>query len=99
MPTHHVDVHLVMHSCPANPESHVIDTSRKVVHTVDNGPCHKPIQVGQRWLPCGQVAPHERQCPPCKTHIIIRNTTITDLGHLPGAVHTHQPALFEVQAP
>jgi hypothetical protein len=75
--TFHVDLQIYTHTCPGNPEPHVVQTHRTVVHEIDGGPCRKPFGVD---LACGRVLPPARQCRACRTHIIIRNTTTVDLG-------------------
>jgi hypothetical protein len=80
-----VDVHDLVHTCPASNLPHTVDTRRTVVSIVDGGPCRTPVtvRVGNRsaYISCRRHEPAHRQCVACKTLHIVRDTTITDLGH------------------
>ncbi len=82
MSTYFVDVHHMVHRCPANPDKpHVIQTTRQIVATIDGGPCLKPIKVQGQDTPCGRIATAENQCAACRANIIIHQTSVTDLGY------------------
>ena len=81
----HVDIHQYTHTCPADPEPHAIDIRRRIVATLDGGPCRNPITVRSgdtvAVIACGRHEPHDRQCPACQVTVIERSITTTHLGH------------------
>ena len=70
----HVDIHRTVHTCPADPEPHPVDTRRTVVAVVDGGPCRHPIAIRSgdttTTVACGRYEPAERQCPACRITVI-----------------------------
>jgi hypothetical protein len=88
-----VDVHVVTHTCPADPNPHPVHTSRTIVHVTPGGPCRTPITIGcddgtTMQLPCGRREPRERQCDACRT--VVTERTIT-FEHDPTPVLRGQP--------
>lgn len=99
MSTHFVNVHHMVHRCPANPNKpHVIQTTRQVVATIDGGPCLKSIKVQGQDTPCGRIATSENQCAACRSNIIINQTTVTDLGFQGAASEVAATLLDELPA-
>jgi hypothetical protein len=80
-----VAVHHLMHTCPANPTPHPIDTTRRVVNVVAGRPCQAPvtIRIGDTTavIPCGRHEPDDRQCGACRSMVTTIAVTTTDLGH------------------
>lgn len=78
-----VDVREIRHTCPANDEPHWIDRQNTVVAVQDDGPCRTPVlvRVGdhQAHVACGSIRPREKQCTACRTLLIVRHVTYTDL--------------------
>jgi hypothetical protein len=88
-----VDVHVLTHTCPADPEPHPVRTSRTVVHVTPGGPCRTPVTLHCHdattiQLSCGRREPRERQCDACRTIIIERTVTVE---HDPTPVRRGQP--------
>ncbi len=49
MPHHQIEVHHLAHTCPGNPEPHIIETlAGRIVGTATTGPCAKPQQITHR---------------------------------------------------
>jgi hypothetical protein len=80
-----VEVYHLIHTCPANPEPHPVDTRRRIAHTTPGGSCRTPatIRSGDTvvTIPCGRTEPYERQCPACRTTIRVLKVTSRDLGY------------------
>lgn len=94
-----VDIHETHHTCPANHTTHWAGQQNTIVSIVDGGPCRTPvtIRIGDltRQIPCGKHEPEHRRCIACRTLLIVRNTTYTDLGWQgPDRLRTckHRPA-------
>jgi hypothetical protein len=81
----HIHIHTLTHTCPASPEPHPIDTRRTIVLIVDGGPCRQPVTIRSgdtvAVIACGRHLPRDRQCPACRTSVIVRGYTTTHLGH------------------
>lgn len=79
-----VDIHETRHTCLASHEPHWFDRQSSVVSVVDGGPCRTPVTIrcgnNQAEIACRRHEPHERQCIACKSLLIVRNVTHTDLG-------------------
>jgi hypothetical protein len=93
MPHHIVDVHTLTHTCPGNPEPHVVETWRSLVDTIAGSPCTNPRVIysgpATALVDCRGILPPDRQCPACTVTITIRTTTTTHLGPEPvGTEHT-----------
>ncbi len=86
MTIHIVDIEHVLHVSPANPEPHIVDTRRTLVHTIDGGPCRTPatIQCGTATvtIPCRRHLPADQQCGACRTIITERTITIRHLDQV-----------------
>jgi hypothetical protein len=86
-----IAVHHLVHTCPANPDPHPIDTTRRIIHTAPGQPCRQPvtIHVGNTTvaIPCGRHEPYDRQCGACRPLITTVQVTATDLGHQAGTDH------------
>lgn len=83
-----IAVHHFVHTCPANPEPHPTDTTRRIIHTAPGQPCRQPvtIRIGNiaATIPCGRHEPYDRQCGACRpiiTTIQIANTTTAGTAH------------------
>jgi len=77
---HLVNVEHITHTCPGNPEPHVFDTRRTLVHTTPGGPCRTPVDIGEGCvIDCGRILPAHRQCPACRSVVVER--TITTRHH------------------
>ncbi len=75
-----VDVHVVTHTCPADPDPHPVRIGRTVVHVTPGGLCRTPITLHcddgiTIQLPCGRREPRERQCDACRNIVIERAVT------------------------
>ena len=91
-----VEVFHLIHTCPADPDPHRVDTRRRIVHVTPGGPCLTPVTIGRgdtaTTIPCARHEPAERQCANCRTIIRVLKVTSRDLGHQgPAPV---QPALI-----
>ncbi|MFF5082489.1 hypothetical protein ACFY36_36050 [Actinoplanes sp. NPDC000266] len=75
----HVDIHRITHTCPADPQPHVVDTRRSIVAVIPGGPCRQPITVRLNNMTvkvaCGRRLPAERQCAACRITVIERHLT------------------------
>ena len=93
----HIDVHQLTHTCPAEAEPHPYDTRRTVLAVVPGGACRQPVTVyygdTTATIACGRHVPRERQCPACRTTVIERHITTTDLGH-----QARHPSTSEIAA-
>jgi hypothetical protein len=82
---HLVDIHVVTHTCPADPQPHAIDTRQTVLHTTPGRPCLTPVTVHGATatvvIDCARHEPHERQCANCRTIITVRTVTTEHLGY------------------
>jgi len=99
--TYLVDVHVVTHTCPADPQPHPAHTSRTIVHVTPGGSCRTPVTLHHHdgtttQLPCGRREPHDRQCPACRTVVIERRITVE---HDPTPVLRGQPSAPSGYAP
>lgn len=81
----HVAIQQIMHTCPASPEPHAIDTRRVIVGLVLGGPCRQPIAVRVNntavLVACGRRLPRDRRCPACRITVIERDIVTIDLGY------------------
>jgi hypothetical protein len=81
MPIYLIDVHERTHTCPANPESHVVDTRRTIVSVTPTGECLSPITLpAGAVVACGELLPDDKRCAHCTVTIEVRNTTREHLG-------------------
>ena len=80
-----VAIRQLTHTCPANPEPHVVDTRRVIVGLVLGGPCRQPIRVRLNnttiLVACGRRLPRDRQCPACRITVVQRDIITIDLGY------------------
>ncbi|TDC75864.1 hypothetical protein E1193_24785 [Micromonospora sp. KC606] len=83
MTIHTVDVVHILHTCPAEPESHPYDTRRTLVDVIPGGPCRAPVTIrcGQvtTTIPCSRHEPAKRQCGACRTIVVERTITTRTL--------------------
>jgi len=90
-----IDVHETRHTCPATTDPHWIDRQTTIVTSQDDGPCRNPVTVRagahHTTIACGRTRPRDQQCVACRSLLIVRNVTYTDLGH-----QAPQPQPFEV---
>jgi hypothetical protein len=81
----HVAIEQVTHTCPGDPQPHVIDRHRVIVAVVDGGPCRAPITIHcgdtVATISCRRHEPAHRQCPACRITVIERTITTTHVGH------------------
>ena len=74
-----VDVHHVMHTCPAEAEPPPYATRHTIVAITPARACITPvtIRIGDTTatIACGQHEPHHRQCPNCRNIVTYRNIT------------------------
>ncbi len=95
-----VDVHVVTHTCPADPQPHPAHITHTIVHITPGGPCRTPVTLydddGTTQIPCGRREPHERQCGACRTVVIERTVTVE---HDPTPVRRGQPSAPSGYAP
>jgi hypothetical protein len=81
-----VDIDQYTHTCPADPEPHVVDTRRTVVHVTPGGPCRTPVTIrcgtATVTIPCGRHEPAHRQCGACRTIVTERTITTRHLGEV-----------------
>jgi len=79
MTIHVTTVHHTLHTCPAHPAPHVVDTRRTVLAIIDGGPCRTPVTIRcgntVTKIPCGRHEPRQRQCGACR--IIVTEHTVT----------------------
>ena len=79
-----VDITRTVHTCPADPQPHVVDTRRTIVAVVPGGPCRTPIRVRLNnitaTVACGRRLPADRQCPACRITVIERHLTTINHG-------------------
>jgi hypothetical protein len=103
--THYViDVHHDTHTCPGNPQPHIVHTRRTIVATEPGGPCTRPtsfVHNGQVvTVACARAVRAAQQCPACRITITIRHTITTDLGPIPQVEPKPQvPALVKDPCP
>ena len=81
-----IDVHHLVHTCPANPdEPHPYDTRRTIIAIAPGGPCRRPafIRSGDAFLavPCGRRVARDQRCPACRITVIEHTVTFTFMGH------------------
>jgi hypothetical protein len=80
-----VDIHDITHTCPADPEPHVIDSRRTIVHVTPGRPCLTPVTVGSgpasTVLACHRVRPYDGQCANCRTIVTVRTVTTEHVGY------------------
>jgi hypothetical protein len=75
--------HHITHTCPIDPEPHVIETRRRILHITPGGPCQNPITIrcgGMETVVDCRHEPYKRQCPACRTVVITVKTTVIHLG-------------------
>jgi hypothetical protein len=76
----HVDIHQQVHTCPADPQPHPIDTRRTIIAVLDGGPCRQPITLHTgdttTTVACRRRLPADQHCPACRT-IVIEHTITT----------------------
>lgn len=94
MTTYFIDVHEVVHTCPAWDQLHAVDITRTIVEAIGGGPCRMPhSSAAGTVVPCGDIRPRDKQCVACKVQVIVRHTTVDDRGYEgPGP---YQAPLFE----
>ena len=82
-----VNVHHRTHTCLGDPDPHPVDTIQQVVHVTPGGPCRTPVTIRlahtTATLACGRRWPHHRQCPACRTTVVVLQVTTEHLGHTP----------------
>jgi hypothetical protein len=82
---HIVDIEQTTHTCPADPEPHVVNTRRTVVHVIAGGPCRTPVTIHcgttMATIPCGRHEPADRQCGACRTIVTEHTITTHYLDH------------------
>jgi hypothetical protein len=80
-----IDMHVITHTCPADPEPHAVDIRRRIVHTIPGRPCLTPVTrhsgKAPTTFPCGQWLPSDRQCGNCRTIITVRSVTTEHRGY------------------
>lgn len=99
-----VDVHYLIHTCPADPEPHPVDTRQQVVHVTPGGPCRTPVTVRcgdtATVIPCGRRKPVKRQCHACRTTVTVHRATTRRLNaqpvHVAPATTGHAPLRCDV---
>ena len=68
-----VAVQHVLHTCPAEPGPHPVDTRCTVLHVTPGRPCSTPVTIrcGDDCcrVPCGRHNPVDQQCGNCRTII------------------------------
>ncbi|MEO3820992.1 hypothetical protein [Plantactinospora sp. B24E8] len=86
MTIHLVDLVHVLHTCPANPAPHIVDTRRSLVHTTDGGPCRAPVTIRsgttETEIACGRHVPADQQCPACRVTVMERSITTVNLDEV-----------------
>ena len=82
--TYIIDVHHNLHTCPADPVPHPVDTRRTLIAITPGGPCHTPVTYRLNGIayttPCKNLRSSDRQCPACRITIWVRTVTTSDLG-------------------
>ncbi|GIG03243.1 hypothetical protein [Catellatospora citrea] len=72
------------HTCPADPEPHVVDTRHRVLDVIPGGGCLTPVTVRSgdttRLIACGRHEPASRQCRACRPVITEVRTEVYDTG-------------------
>jgi hypothetical protein len=80
-----VHIDQTTHTCPADPEPHVVDTRRTVLHVIPGGPCRTPVTIRcgacTATIPCGRHEPAHRQCGACRTIVTEHTITTRHLGY------------------
>ena len=68
-----VAVQHVLHTCPAEPGPHPVDTRCTVLHVTPGRPCAAPVTIrcgdATAVVPCGRHNPADQQCGNCRTII------------------------------
>jgi hypothetical protein len=84
MPHYVIDVHHYTHTCPADPDPHIVHTRRTIVATEPGGPCPRPVRIhtnaGPVVVACARALPPPQHCPACRLNITIRHTHTTHDG-------------------
>jgi hypothetical protein len=82
---HVVDLIQYTHTCPADPQPHVIEIRRTLVDVIDGGPCQTPITYRLdgtvHTIPCGRRSRADDQCPACRIIVTQRRITTIHRGH------------------
>ncbi len=72
------------HTCPADPQPHVVYSRRHILAIVDGGPCQTPVtfRCGDTTatVACGRREPAERQCLACRVIVTEQSITTRHLG-------------------
>ena len=84
MPHYIIDVHHYTHTCPADPDPHIVHTRRTIVATEPGGPCTRPVTIHTNAEPvvvaCARALPPPQHCPACRVTVTIRHTHTTHDG-------------------
>jgi hypothetical protein len=68
-----VVVQETLHTCPAQPEPHPVDTTRTILTVTPGRACLTPVTIhcGQTTalIPCGRHRPADMRCGNCRTTI------------------------------
>ncbi|GII24298.1 hypothetical protein [Planosporangium mesophilum] len=77
-----IEVFHLVHTCPANPEPHPVDTRRRIVHVTPGRDCLTPKTFDNGvTIRCGDYNAYDQQCANCRTIITITKVTTHDLGY------------------
>jgi len=77
-----VDVHQLVHTCPADRRPHPFATYRTVVEVIPAGPCLTPITLPgtDTTVDCKARRHHHEQCDNCRITVQVRTVTTTRRG-------------------
>ena len=80
-----VDLHIRIHTCPADPTPHPVEIQRRIVHITPGGPCLTPVTIHSgpttATVPCGRHASADRQCGNCRIIVTIHAVTVEHLDN------------------
>ena len=67
------------HTCPADPQPHLFESTQQVVHITPGRPCLTPVTIrcGDTvvTIPCGRHDPYYRQCGNCRDIVTVLSLT------------------------
>jgi hypothetical protein len=76
--------HYITHTCPADPQPHVIEVRRRILQVTAVRPCRNPVTIPSgdtiTVVDCGRREPYERQCATCRSIVTVVKTTVIHLG-------------------
>jgi hypothetical protein len=84
VPRHVIEVHTYTHTCPGDPQVHVVETWRALVETIHT-PCVNPQPIqstrGVVYVDCGRLVRSDLRCEACTVVIDVSYASTTHLGY------------------